>query len=197
MGEAHVAVADDAYATWWNPAGLVQVENPEVSATYNNYLENTSQQYVAGVLPEGQLGTFGASANVFNYGTIAGADAAGQPTSDVSANDLALSASYAHPIFEDRRKASHLSFGVTGKWIHEKLDTVSASAAALDAGLHWEAGKSMGEELEGLRAGVVIRNLGSSMKFDTESFPLPRTVAGRRGADASLAGRIHDLRRRR
>jgi hypothetical protein len=177
MGEAHVGVADDAYATWWNPAGLVQVENPEVSATYNNYLEKTAQQYIAGALPEGRLGTFGASANVFTYGTIAGADAAGQPTNDVSASDVALAASFAHSIFEDRRKQSHLSFGVTAKWIHEKLDTVSASALAMDAGLHWDAGKSLGEELEGLRAGVVVRNLGSAMKFDTESFALPRTAA--------------------
>jgi hypothetical protein len=177
MGGAHVAVADDAYATWWNPAGLVQAENPEVSATYNNYLEKTSQQYIAGVLPKGRLGTFGASANIFSYGTIAGADAGGQPTGDVSASDMALSASYAHPIFQDARKQSHLSFGVTGKWIHEKLDTVSANAVAMDAGLHWEAGKSMGEELEGLRAGLVIRNLGSSMKFDTDSFALPRAAA--------------------
>jgi Type IX secretion system protein PorV len=177
MGEAQVGVADDAYATWWNPAGLVQVENPEISATYNNYLGNTAQQYIAGVLPEGRLGTFGGSANVFTYGTIAGADAAGQPISNVSASDLALAASFAHPIFEDRRKESHLSFGVTGKWIREKLDTVAADALAMDAGFHWEAGKSMGEELEGLRAGLVVRNLGSSMKFDTESFALPRTAA--------------------
>jgi hypothetical protein len=177
MGEAQVAVADDSYATYWNPAGLVQVDNPEVSATYNNYLQSTAQSYLAGVLPEGKLGTFAGSANVFTYGSIAGADAAGQPTGDVNANDMALSGSYAHSIFEDRRKESHLSFGVTGKWIREKLDTVSANALAMDAGLHWNAGKSMGEELEGLRAGLVVRNLGSSLKFDTESFPLPRTAA--------------------
>lgn len=177
MGQAQVAVADDAYATWWNPAGLVQIEEPQVAATYNNYLQQTSQQYVAGVMPAGQSGTFGASANIFSYGTIPGADAAGQPTSDVNANDLALAATYARSLFENRRKESHLSFGLTGKWIHEKLDTVGANAVAFDAGLHWEAGKSMGDELEGLRAGLVVRNLGSAMKFDTESFALPRTAA--------------------
>ena len=177
MGEAHVAVADDAYATWWNPAGLVQLETPEVAATYNNYIQQTSQHYIAGVFPQGPLGTFAASANVLSYGTIKGADASGQPTSDIHANDMALAFSYAHPLLQDHRKASHLSFGLTGKWIREKLDTVSANALAMDAGLHWEAGKSMGEEFEGLRAGFAIKNIGSAMKFDRESFALPRTAA--------------------
>lgn len=34
MGGAFVAVADDATAASWNPAGLVQLERPEVSAVY-------------------------------------------------------------------------------------------------------------------------------------------------------------------
>jgi len=177
MGETQVGIADDAYATWWNPAGLAQAAVPEAALTYNSYLQKTAQQFIAGVLPKGRWGTWGASANVFSYGTLNGADAAGQPTGDVSANDIALGLSYAHSVYENKRQGSRLALGVTGKWIREKLDTVSANALALDAGLHWEAGKSLGEDLEGLRAGFVLRNIGSAMKFDQEAFALPRAAA--------------------
>jgi len=35
MGGAFVAVADDASACYWNPAGLVQLKNKEVQAMYS------------------------------------------------------------------------------------------------------------------------------------------------------------------
>lgn len=35
MGGAFIAVADDATAASWNPAGLIQLEKPEVSAVYS------------------------------------------------------------------------------------------------------------------------------------------------------------------
>ena len=71
---------------------------------------------------------------------------------------------------------TQLSAGVTGKWIQERLDTVAAQAYAMDAGLMYSPGKEFGETLEGIRAGLAIRNLGTSMKFDEESSPLPRSV---------------------
>ncbi|MFH0813191.1 MAG: outer membrane protein transport protein [Pseudomonadota bacterium] len=42
MGGAFIAVADDATASSWNPAGLVQLETPEISivTVYNNRTEN-------------------------------------------------------------------------------------------------------------------------------------------------------------
>lgn len=177
MGEANIALADDAYATWWNPAGMAQLDTPEAAATYNSYLESVSQQYVTGVLPEGRLGVLGASANVLEYGAIPGADAVGQQNGSVGASDMALGVSYARTLIENKRKQSHLSFGVTGKYIRERLDSVAASAFAMDAGLHWQAGKSLGEDLEGVRAGLVVRNIGSSIKFDQDAFALPRSVA--------------------
>ena len=41
MADAFVAIADDATAASWNPAGLVQLERPEISivGAYNSVLE--------------------------------------------------------------------------------------------------------------------------------------------------------------
>ncbi len=42
MGGAFIGVADDATAASWNPAGLIQLENPEISIVGNTiYRENT------------------------------------------------------------------------------------------------------------------------------------------------------------
>ncbi|MCD6353392.1 MAG: hypothetical protein J7M06_04190, partial [Proteobacteria bacterium] len=37
MGGAFIAVADDATAASWNPAGLIQLETPEVSVVYSSF----------------------------------------------------------------------------------------------------------------------------------------------------------------
>jgi long-subunit fatty acid transport protein len=44
MGGAFIGVADDATAASWNPAGLIQLETPEVSivGAYNKRTENTT-----------------------------------------------------------------------------------------------------------------------------------------------------------
>jgi long-subunit fatty acid transport protein len=50
MGGAFIAIADDATAASWNPAGLVHLENPEVSFVYS-YV-NRSQSYNSQTHPE-------------------------------------------------------------------------------------------------------------------------------------------------
>lgn len=50
MGGAFIGVADDATAASWNPAGLVQLEKPEVSLVGSYF--NRSQRYSSDVHPE-------------------------------------------------------------------------------------------------------------------------------------------------
>jgi len=176
MADAQVAVADDAFATYWNPAGLAQLDVPEVVFAHNAYVQSISQQYAAFALPRSRWGTWGGSVNFFTVGSFQGYDAAGLRTSEIKANDLALTGSYARSLYEDRRKGSRLAIGANGKWIRETLDTVSANAFALDAGVHWTMGRLLGDELDGLRAGLVFKNIGSDLTYDNESAPLPRTV---------------------
>jgi len=177
MGEAQVGLADDVYATYWNPAGLAQLQNREAGFVHTQYFQDIQSQYAAYAHPHPTLGTFAGSFTYLNVGKFDAFDASGQPTGTVGASDAALAFSYARPILKDRRMGSQLSAGVTGKWIQERLDTIVAHAYAMDAGLLYSPGKEFGEALEGMRAGMTIRNLGSSMKFDQESFDLPRSVA--------------------
>jgi hypothetical protein len=184
MGEAQVGLADDVYATYWNPAGLAQLANPEAGFVQTQYFQDIQSEYAAYAHPTAKLGTFAGSITYLNVGKFDSFDATGQPTGQVGANDAALAFSYARSILKNRRMDSQLSVGATGKYIQERLDTVTARAYALDTGLIYSPGKEFGDILEGVKAGLTVRNLGSSMKFDQESFNLPRSVA----AGASWTG---------
>jgi tetratricopeptide (TPR) repeat protein len=176
MGDAQTGLANDVYATFFNPAGLSQLKGQEVGLTDNEYVQGISQQYAAYALPCGSAGTFGLSVNYLGIGGFQGYDASGSPTGNVKASDMAIGLSYSRPLYYDPRTNATLSAGLTGKWIEERLDTVSAKAYAGDAGFFFSPGLLWGEILDGFGAGLAIRNLGSSLKFDQESFGLPRVI---------------------
>jgi len=50
MGGAFISVADDATAASWNPAGLIQLEKPEVSAVHSYF--NRKQEFSSSAHPE-------------------------------------------------------------------------------------------------------------------------------------------------
>ena len=177
MGDAQVGLANDVYCNYWNPAGLATLRTQEAAFVQTQYIQNISQEYLAYALPRTRFGAFGASVNYLSYGTLPGTDAVGQPTGSVGANDMDLSFSFSRDLYLDERYGAELSAGVTGKWIREQLDQASATAYAGDLGLLFSPGIKWGEFLNGWKAGVALRNVGTAMTFDQESFALPRTMA--------------------
>ena len=177
MGDAQVGLADDVYSNYWNPAGLATLKTQEAAFVQTQYLQSISQEYLAYALPRTRYGAFGASFTYQGYGSFSGYDAAGQPTGAVGAHDMDLGLSYSRDLYHDERYGSELSAGVTGKWIREELAQASASAYATDWGLLFSPGIKWGEFLSGWKAGLALRNVGTSMTFDQESFALPRELA--------------------
>ena len=82
MGGAFTAVADDASATFWNPAGLVQLGHNELSSMYLNHpVPNVSTQFISAAVPlqwdstlglsllfTGESGLYQEQTIVFSYG---------------------------------------------------------------------------------------------------------------------------------
>src|SRR5258706_3569685 len=87
MGNAQVGLANDVYATYWNPAGLARLESFEAGFAQNQYVENISEQYLAFAYPHPTLGTLAASLTYLNVGTFPGYDAAGTSIGNVRAHD--------------------------------------------------------------------------------------------------------------
>ena len=160
MGEAYVALADDINAIYWNPAGLVQLEWPEVGFTYNRWFEDIGYHFFGYCHPINES-VLAFSIYYLGGGDIEGSDSGGVPTGDISAYDLALAFSYS------RKLIKGLSGGLNFKLIREKLDDEVANAFGLDLGALYKTG------IDNLDVGVNIQNIGTRIKFIKESASLP------------------------
>jgi hypothetical protein len=162
MGEAYSAVADEASALYWNPAGLTQISNGSLTLMHSAYLESTFYDYAAYGQNLGTLGAFGIGGQFLSAGSITQTDTSGNDTGSFNPNDMALSLGYAHELWGG-------SVGVSGKLIRSTIiDT--AQTQALDIGF-----LSPWLFHERLKLSMTATNLGGQLKYDQESADLPRT----------------------
>ena len=177
MGEAYTSVTQDAYAAWWNPAGLASIETPELGATYNASIADISHQYISFAYPLKYGSTLGLNVTRMSVAPFQGYDATAKRTSQVDCADTAIGAAYARTLMKDEIERPVFNVGANLKGIYERLDTASANALALDFGAvyylrpkHYWMSKVPAQEFA---FGLSVKNLGTSLKFDRLSFPLP------------------------
>lgn len=150
MGEAFTAVADDASAISWNPAGIAQIDSKEISMSYNMWLQSTSYStlhYVRPILPGH---TLGASIFYLSYGDImeTTADSRAGTGRTFSPSGAVATISYASKIRE------YLFLGINLKLLNQSIDTYQESGIAIDLGLLFKNSR-------GIDIGLVVQNLGS------------------------------------
>ncbi len=155
LGGAFTAVADNADAVFYNPAGLGLLGVPELSYAFNNYLPGVSQQWLAGAYPAGR-GTLGLGVNYLSVKSFESYDSADNRTGSVSAYDLALHLGYGGALETDLEFLPSLRYGAAVKYISEKLDNSKASGYGVDAGL------LLLTPVKELRFGLGLENLAAS-----------------------------------
>jgi len=164
MGEAYTALVEDATATLWNPAGLAQMNHGELTFTHNQWIQDVTNEFVALGLG-GKNSGLGVSMLVTNVGGIERrVKPSVEPLDILSAHDVAFSFSYAH------RVGARWQWGVTAKYLYEKIYIDSASGFALDFGAQGTS------KILGAKLGVVAQNLGRMGKLRQESIRLPFTI---------------------
>lgn len=161
MGDTFTSIADDVTAAYWNPAGLSQLKNPEISAMHTAWIEGTKYQYFGGALPVAK-NTFAVSLYRLDYGSIEGYDSTNKKISDFKAGSSALTLSYAREIFEG------LMVGINGKYISESIADKKASTFAGDLGGLYKVDR--------YKIGLSLLHLGGGLKFVQESASLPQTI---------------------
>jgi long-subunit fatty acid transport protein len=163
MGEAFVAVANDANAIYWNPAGLVQLGGTHFTAQYDLFIETVQYSYFALGTKLGNDAAIGAAAKILGTGTDPATDSNGNLTGGtVGENyfDVDLAGAY--------RLSYYFDMGLVVKYISKSLASVSNSSdIAFDIGVLYRT------PIPHLTAGMDIQNLGPGMKFDQVSDPLP------------------------
>jgi len=183
MGEAYVAVADDASATYWNPAGLLGIENNDVSGTHNEWIQDLRHEFVAFGAKRGRHG-FGVSFIGLYTDDIEARTAQGDFDGHFGYSDNAFAASYAF------QATSVLGLGGTVRYVRESIVGTTDGDFTLD-GFAFDLGGTWQTPVSGVSAGAVFRNLGSQLSYDFEeagSFDLPTAL------QAGLAYRRPDNR---
>ncbi|MCF7920014.1 MAG: PorV/PorQ family protein [Candidatus Cloacimonetes bacterium] len=161
LGYAFAGVANDPEAVFYNPAGLYQLKEKQISAVYMSYLEDINCGAVIYSHPRSD------NANTTFYArfltteeTRTESDEQGNylgTNGTFGASDLELGAAYAHHF------SSTLNVGATAKFIYESLDSNSALAFACDFGLYHITTNPK------LHFGLVLRNVGIQLSSFTSS----------------------------
>ncbi len=160
VGGAYTALATDANALLYNPAGLGLVRRHEATFMHNEYVQGLKQEYMALALKQG----FGLSLNYLSFGdiprtTISKPEGTG---SNFTISDMAASAGYG------RRVRPDLSLGLGVKLIRETIDDVKAQGTAADLGALYDAPWA-----RGLSLGLALQNLGPGVRFQSQREKLP------------------------
>ncbi len=155
---SNLASTEGIDAMYWNPAGLAALNSNrgEFMFSHNQYIADIKIEYLAGIVKLGNLGNLGVGIKAMTFGE--------EPVTTV--NYPEGTGSTFKPLFLTanlslaRAMTDKIHFGANIKMINQKIAEVSATGVAFDFGLQYIGGKT------GLRFGIAIKNLGTSMKFD-------------------------------
>lgn len=166
MGQAFVAVADDANAIYWNPAGLRQLGGTHLMASYDVFIDTVRYQYFAGGTKLGNDAAIGVGAKLVSTGTepatdVNGADIPGQTVGE-NYMDIDLAGAY--------KLSYYFDVGLTVKYVSESLAGTTATTFAADLGVLYKT------PIPHLKAGLDIQNIGPGIKFVSIADPLPLNV---------------------
>lgn len=162
MGEAFVAVADDASATYWNPSGLGHIDKRLVSLQHNEWIADIRHDYLTIVLPLGGFGTMGISLTALTMGEME-VLTVDDPNTTIredtgtgryfNASDYCIGFSFGR-MFTDR-----LSAGLSVKAVQQMIWDMSAGGIAADFGIHYNTG------FKGLRIAAAMSNFGGDITY--------------------------------
>jgi len=171
MGGAYVAVADDATAGYWNPAGLSSVGKFSFSSMIAaNMGEDRKYNYLSVAGGNFRFGTIGFS--WLNAGTsdIASYSSDGVREADFSANDHAFLFSWGNNM------ATDLSFGVTAKVVYQKIDDFSKTGVGFDVGVLYNISSTA-------QGAVVFPTAGFTIPIEIEKVQHRSEIKLRGGAE--------------
>lgn len=185
LGDAGVAIANNANAIYWNPAALAMMDNRfGVNLNFTPWLRSLipdiNHYYLPAYLNLGeQTGTVGLSLTYFSLGRIVFTDNNGVGQGDFNANEFAITGAYA------RKLSQQLSIGVALKYIYSNLaGNANVSGVQFDPGTSFagDIGLLYRKPLRGnheFSSALSLTNLGAKMNYRGNSNDrdfLPATI---------------------
>ncbi len=171
MGDAAISTVDDPTALYWNVAAITRIDN-NLSFAFStmNWLVDTRNSYLAGVVKLEGIGSVGLDLQFLDYGKIEETTVYNQKGTGrfFSASDFAFGFSYA------RELTDRFSFGIKFKYIRENIANASADAFGIDVGAVFRTTFFQNN----LRLAATLSNFGSKMKFGGRDLAIIYSVPG-------------------
>jgi hypothetical protein len=188
LGGAYVALANDASALFWNPAGIMNVGGTALHFSHTPWWATVRLNAAAFAMNLGEAGTIGVSTIVLGMDkmevtTEYQPDGTGEM---FDAQDLMIGVTYARALTE------RFNAGMTAKYIQQRIWNETASAVAIDLGTQyrlWFNNFTIGMSLTNFGGDLrldgrdltykydiddrVPNNRLLPIKLDTEEYPLP------------------------
>lgn len=172
MGSAASAYPNDAYAFFWNPAGMNVVQQKQLGFSIFTLFEGVQYQQFGYVHPTLNFGTFGFGIARFGVDDIHFYDDVNNIPFDQGTFNFwkaKLTLAYSLDVFKG------LSLGINANAYRDVLGKFSASGFGLDAGLHYGI-KSPGVLNNFLFGCTVYNILQPQLKMDVEEDVLPYKI---------------------
>ena len=188
MGGAFSAIANDASAIYWNPAGIASTDQIQALFSYTGLYGGINLDYLGVVMPGGTAGNFAVSVTAINYGSI-GVTTESQPD---GTGETFSPASYEFGISYARNITQDFAVGATGKIITESIYHSNASGVAFDVGTIFTT------PFYGVKFASSITNFGTKMQMSGNDLLIrynvdPQRAGSNSTVDANIAADQFDL----
>jgi hypothetical protein len=165
IGDAVVSHVNDASATYWNPGAIPLMAGSRAEVMHNESFQGIRYEFASLTHSAGSHGA-GLSFNGIWTDNLRAYNDQAEFEGHFGYYGVAVGASYGYAIREN------LGLGAGVEYLREAMDIYSTSGLAVNLGMQ------MREILPNTSAGLAVLHMGSSMKYESASFDLPRTIQG-------------------
>lgn len=164
LGGTFIGLSDDASTLYYNPAGMIKVDNPEFIASYNMWYDESPHVFAGAVLPLKSIS--GAVGFQFSYLSSGDMDET-TPFKPLGtgrtfqANYLMAGVSYAQML------TSKFYVGGTAKFLYGAIADETAVTGAVDIGTYYNT------QWKSLIFGMSMRNFGGTVQYIDDENDLP------------------------
>ncbi|MCC5941398.1 MAG: type IX secretion system outer membrane channel protein PorV [Balneolaceae bacterium] len=185
MGNTGVAIADDASAIFWNPAGLGFQTSNQVSLTHANWLPafnaDLYYDYLSGTMYVENVGTFGGHITYLNLGEQVRMDETGLDRGRFSSFEISAGISYG------KNLSDNFALGTGIRFVYSSLadgsvggqDINPGSSIGVDLGALYRTDPFLvGTREATFSLGLNLANVGPRMQYtdNSQKDPLPATL---------------------
>jgi len=167
------ALADDAGAVYWNPAGLALLAKPELTVNHVSLFMGTSNDYIGYALPFKRFGAIGAGYLRQTSGDFEKRDTPFDTPAAFGISNTMLQFAWAvkvPPAYTRRLLRGQVALGLGIKSVSQRVDTASGSGTGADAALLYR-------RENGFSLGVAVQNiLAPSVSLVSRSVSFPRVL---------------------